>query len=257
MTLRVFGHFGELIQGRLGDDVALVTLPCNAVWVDARRLPGPFAVHGPAKAQLRRMLRGASGRFILRATMPPGGGAGASTAALVAASRLMGEDDPARIAAACIRAEGASDPLMWPAPGRLLWASRRGTVLAHLPPLPELEVLGGFLGPPVRTRAADCGFPCIADLVARWPEACSDAARLAELATLSAARTLALRGPAGDPTAALAARHGALGWSVAHTGSARALLFRPGTVPPLAARDLRSAAFRGIRQFRTGGSPCS
>lgn len=257
MILRVAGHFGELLQGRIGEDIALITLPCDALWVEGRRLPGAFSVHGPAKVQLRRLLRGASGRFILRATMPPGGGAGASTAALVAAARLMGETDPLRIAAACLDVEGASDPLMWPAPERLLWASRRAAVVERLPPIAGLEVLGGFVGPPIRTRAADRHFPDIADLVARWPGACSDAARLAELATLSAMRTLALRGPAGDPTAALAARHGALGWSIAHTGSARALLFRPGAVPPLAAADLRAAGFRHIRQFRVGDRPCS
>lgn len=40
---RVAGHFGELVQGRLGPDgpVALITLPCPALTVQATWRPGP------------------------------------------------------------------------------------------------------------------------------------------------------------------------------------------------------------------------
>ena len=45
---------------------------------------------------------------------------------------------------------------------------------------------------------------------------------------------------------------GALGHAIAHTGSARALLFAPETIPPGTADLLRQAGFRRIVRFRTG-----
>ena len=41
-SVRVAGHFGELLQGRLGPSgpVALVSLPCPALWVEARQAVG-------------------------------------------------------------------------------------------------------------------------------------------------------------------------------------------------------------------------
>ncbi len=262
-SVRVPGHFGELVQGRLGPSgpVALITLPCPALAVTADLLPGPFGLHQPTGrimplAEVRRMLAAVGamprGRVILRAGMPVGGGAGASTAARVALGRLAGLTAPEDLAALCLASEGASDPLMFPAPERLLWASRLGVVIDRLPPLPGLEILGGFYGPPRRTDPGDDRFADISDLIGSWRRAAGNAARLAEIASLSAARCLALRGPAGDPTADLAARHGALGWSVAHTGSARALIFTPGTVPDAAVTDLHRAGFSPITRFRIG-----
>jgi uncharacterized protein involved in propanediol utilization len=268
----VAGHFGELLQGRLGASgpLALITLPCPALLAHATaagtadsRTPRHFTLHQQGACALThteaaRFLRALDlplqGRFTLRLDMPPGGGAGASTAARVALARAAGEYDPARIAHACRITEGASDPLMLPRPERLLWASREGRILAALPPLPRLQVLGGFFGPGQRTDPLDLNFPDISDLVARWPAACAaGAAAVAGLASLSATRTLAQRGPHPDPTAALAARHGALGWAIAHTGAARALLFAPGMIPEGATADLRRAGFSRITAFRIGG----
>lgn len=261
--VRVPGHFGELVQGRLGSSgpVVLITLPCAALTVTARLLPGPFSLHQPTGrvmplAEVRRILLAAgapaTGRLILCAAMPVGGGAGASTAARVALGRLAGLTRPENLAALCLRSEGASDPLMFPAPERLLWASRCGEVVDRLPPLPRLEILGGFYGPPRRTDPGDDRFADVSDLVADWRRHAGDGAALARIASLSAARCLVLRGPAADPTEGLAARHGALGWSVAHTGSARALIFTPGTVPQAAVTDLRRAGFSRITRFRIG-----
>lgn len=267
---RVTGHFGEFLQGRLGPDgpVVLVTLPCPAVWVEARVSPAAgLAVHGGGQRLLapghaRRFLAAlglpARGRVTLRATMPAGGGAGASTAALVALARAMGHRGPAvRMAGAATAVEGASDPLMFPAPGRLLWASREGRIVRPLPPLPGFDVLGGFAGPPQRTRAADCRFPDISDLIEPWVRAAASGNRtaLARLAAVSAGRTLALRGGANLPLADLARATGALGHAIAHTGSARALLFAPGTIPDHAAGLLREAGCRQVGSFRTGGRP--
>ena len=95
----VAGHFGEWLQGRLGPDgpVALVTLPCPVRGVRAERLgDGPLALDGdcpaltPARAAalLQALELPLTGRFEVMADMPPGGGAGMSTAALVAAGAL-------------------------------------------------------------------------------------------------------------------------------------------------------------------------
>lgn len=253
---------GELIQGRLGPGgpVALVTLPCPVLAVTARRQPGAFALDlagevaldaGRAEALLRALELPVAGRFTLQGTLPPGGGAGASTAALVALARAAGAHE-ARVAAACLVVEGASDPLMLADPGRILWASRQARVLAHLPPLPRLEVLAGFHGPARRTDPADQDFPDIADIAAAWPEACRSARAVAELAGASARRTLGSRGPAGDPTEGLAERLGAAGFAIGHTGPARALLFLPGTVPEGAEGALRAAGFRGVLRYGIG-----
>lgn len=258
------GHFGELLQGRMGPQgpVALITLPCPALRATATRSPGAFALEQPeaevlsadqAAAFLRRLGAPVEGRFLLRFDMPPGGGAGASTAARVALARACGILDPARISAACLATEGATDPLMFSAPERMLWASRLGRNLADLPPLAPLEVVGGFFGPPRRTDPADEDFPDVSDLAALWPEACGSAEALAGLATESAARSLDQRGPAGDPTADLAREAGALGWCMAHTGSARALLFRPGEAPQGLEALLREAGFAETLRFRAGG----
>lgn len=250
--LRVGGHFGELLQGRVDGVLALVSLPCPALWVEAggEGMPGLI---GP-----RRVARLCAALGVpvpatlppLWATMPPGGGAGSSTAALVAVARWLGwEGEPETLARACVLAEGASDPLMFPAPERLLFAPREGRVLRALPTLPAFQVLGGFHGDGLRTDAADTDFPDITDLLADWP---GDLPRMAALTTESARRTLAHRGPAGDPTATLARDLGALGWLIAHTGSARGLIFAPGTLPRHGARALDEAGFHGLLTFPGG-----
>jgi uncharacterized protein involved in propanediol utilization len=149
--------------------------------------------------------------------------------------------------------EGASDPLMFPRPERVLFASRRGGVLAALPPMARIAVVGGFWGPETPTDPADDRFPDVADLIAAWPDAAGSVAALGRIAARSARRTLALRGPAGDPTAGLAAALGAAGWAIAHTGSARALIFAPGGVPEGAEARLAAAGFRHILRFEAGG----
>jgi len=261
-SVRVAGHFGELLQGRLGPSgpVALVSLPCPALWVEARQAVGND-FHGlvsPAQVRtLRETLDLADpGPLALSATMPRGGGAGASTAALVAYARAAGSaHDPLTLARACIRAEGASDPLMFPDPTRLRRESRSGCVAADLAPLPRLAVIGGFWGPNRRTDPADAAFPDISDLVQPWHEAAGrgDLAALGQLASRSAGRCLALRGPRDDPTAALAGALGALGYVIAHTGSVRGLLFAPGTIPPTAATALADQGFRRLTVFEAGG----
>lgn len=258
--VRISGHFGELLQGRLGPQgpVALITLPCPMLACTAQQGAGPLRLRAQGEAvmrpaDLRKLLIALGlpprGRFHLKTEMPVGAGLGASTAARVALARAAGVDDPRRIAHACLAVEGASDPVMFAEPAKLLWASREGRVLDDLPPLPPFEVLGGLFGPPRRTDARDNRFSNIADLVAGWRAHAGDLPALARLASDSARRCVALRGPADDPTEALAARWGALGFAIAHTGSARALLFAPGTMPTAAAAGLQAAGLTNVLRF--------
>jgi hypothetical protein len=296
----VAGHFGEWLQGRLGADgpVALVTLACPVRGVratlEAGAPPGldrPEGLLGACRARrfLAALGRPLPGRVRLSADLPPGSGAGMSTAALVALARLLGAEEEGRIAAACLSAEGATDPLMRAAPDAVLWAPRRAVALRALPRPPVAEIVGGFLGRPEPTDPADMRFPDIADLAKEWaatlapdpprldapPQAAPGRmqapghrgkragpgrlsagrlARLARIASVSATRTTVLRGPDDDPTPALAARLGALGHARAHTGSARALIFPPGEVPATAETSLRAAGYLGVLRFRTGAA---
>jgi uncharacterized protein involved in propanediol utilization len=264
----VQGHFGELLQGRIGPKgpVALITLPCPpftatvTATVSATSAPGfslsdAAGVLGPERAIRMLTELGLPGNvaYRLTLTMPPGGGAGASSAALMALALAAGARDPALITAAALTVEGATDPLLAQVPERLLWASRQGRVLAEMPVLPRFEVLGGFLGPGQRTDPSDDDFPDIADLVSAWPRACEVLKDMADLVSESARRTLARRGPSDDPTEALALRLGAFGHVIAHTGSARGLIFAPGMVPEAAEAGLREAGFSRITRFGCGG----
>jgi uncharacterized protein involved in propanediol utilization len=201
---------------------------------------------------------------VLRSDAPPGGGAGSSTAAILAtlavisAGKGLPSPDPERLARLCLGIEGATDPLMHPSPARLLWDSRRARILGTLPDLPALSVVGGFLGPAVRTDPADRDFADIADLVAAWGPAADrgDLRTLARLATESAMRNVARRGgPELDPLRAAAGRSGALGIVAAHTGSARGLIFAPGEGDHAPAREALSAlGATCVRHFRLGGA---
>lgn len=253
MTIRVAGHFGEWLQGRLGPEgpLVLVTVACPALGVRVCEAGGSL-LPGPVRERFAAALGRPLSAARLSADMPPGGGAGASTAALLALARASGVAmPPARLARACLAAEGATDPLMHDAPDALLWAPREARALSGLPPMPPCEIVGGFRGAPVATDPADLGFPDVADLVRPWRQERGLAAR-ARLAAESARRTDCLRGPADDPMAELARELGALGRVRAHTGSARGLVFAPGTVPDGAEAALAEAGLTGLLRFRTG-----
>lgn len=265
-TATVAGHFGEWLQGRLNPDgpVALISLPCPVLTVSARFdaadgfsvtqsstiLPDPTI-----SAFLTALGLPRRGRWQLSAMMPPGGGAGASTASLLALAKAAAPGlAPDALARACVAAEGASDPLMFDDMETRLWASRQGVALRRLPACPAFDVVGGFWQLGERTNPADMNFPDIADLIEPWIAAtrAGDRAGIARLATTSATRTTVLRGPADDPTAKLATELGALGWVRAHTGSARGLLFAPGTAPTGAVDHLTRHGYGAARLFSTG-----
>ena len=256
------GHFCEWLQGTFGPDstLVLVTLACPVAGVraevheaDAFGLEQNLPVLDPQRCRSFLASLGLRSDIHLRlhVDLPPGGGAGMSTAALVALARASGADE-ARIPAACLAAEGATDPLMLDHPDAVLWAPREARALGALPPPPAAEIVGGFWGPPCQTDPDDLAFAPIDDLVAAWAGG-PDLAEAAGLATQSAERTTAMRGPGDDPTATLARGLGALGMARAHTGPARALIFAPETAPVGAEAVLKEAGYTSVRRFCTGG----
>lgn len=265
--IRVAGHFGELLQGRLGPQgpIGLITLPCPALGVTAAQHPNRhFTLHNvgqrlltPQRARMFLARLGLPSRDAVRlyAEMPAGGGAGASTAALVALALLQGwTGAPETLARACLAAEGATDPLMFANAGQMLWASRHAECLAVLPPLPRFEVIGGFFGAVTRTDPKDAHFPDISDLIPRWVEAAGDLPRLAAIASQSAERCQSLRGTQTPRFASLAADLGALGHVIAHTGAVRGLIYPQGQVPPQARAALIDAGAKTVVQFSAGGT---
>jgi uncharacterized protein involved in propanediol utilization len=264
-TGRAAGHFGEWLQGRLGPDgpVVVITMTCDVLYAQATYAPaadlrlrhsGVAAVtQDQLKALLAAVGKPARGDFMLSGNVVPGVGAGSSTASLIALSRAAGADE-ATLPAACLGVEGATDPLMLPQPDRLLWSSRRAEICGEFKAPPLCEIVGGYLGDPIRTDPADSDFADISDLVPLWADAANgtDLAKLASLASEAADRTTRLRGPTGDPSAALARALGALGHARAHTGSARAFIFAPGTVPEAAEAVLTRAGLSGVFRFSTG-----
>lgn len=269
-SVTVAGHFGEFLQGRLGKGgpLALISLPCPDLTLTASARPGtglsvytrlgaPLLTPARARTFLAQLGLRLPARVCLAPQMPVGAGAGASTAALVALAHLAGwQGGAARLAHACVMSEGASDPLMMASPARLLWASREGRVLAAMPALPPFDILGGFWGAPTPTNPADLHFPDISALIPAWHKAAKsqDLAALARLATTSATATLKLRGVKNDPTGALADTLGALGFVIAHTGSARGLIFARGCASPSGMAALRTAGLSHPLIFRYRGA---
>lgn len=261
-------HFGEWLQGRLGLEGPVVLVTLMPEGVDLRATRGPSAAFRVATPMmpagfpapipaLRRFLRGLGltvrGTHALRPALAPGLGTGVSTAALIALARLAGFDGPPDLlASACLAVEGATDPLMYPHPDRLLWASRRARVLGALPPVPRAHLLAGVFGPALPTKAADQDYDDVSDLVAAW-RAARSLSDNAAIARDSATRCLARRGPADDPTGDLARDLGALGWAASHSGAARVLIFAPGAVPRHGATLMREAGLRAVRALVTGG----
>ncbi len=265
---RVPGHFGELLQGRIGPEgpIALVTLATEFAAVDAW-ISGPghgVSMHGTelvSQARAAQFLDDLGldppGHVALDAATGPGRGCGISTAALLALATLAGAGSrgprigPEDLVRAAIDAEGATDPTMFPDPGRLLWSSRDGRLLGSVPPLPKCDIVGGHWGNPVRTDPLDTGFPDVSDLAAKLSSATS-LSQMAAIATESASRCLAQRGPENDPTIDLARDLGALGVVMAHTGTARGLIFAPGSVPEAAMSAMERAGYSGIATFSAG-----
>lgn len=254
-------HFGEFAQGRHGPGgpLALATLPCPALSAEARFTPGGDRLiareplfQRAAEAALAAIGRaGVGGRIAVATNAPPGGGAGWSTATILAVIRAVADacdatlspETESRIA---FGVERAVDPLAFPPDPPRLWAPREARTLAILPAAPPIRVVGAFDGAGVSTDPADLDFPDMADAFARLQDAFAarDAAAVAALATRSAeANQRRNPKPRWRAVKAIAAETGALGVAVAHTGSAIALLFHPAAASQAAAAcDALSAA---------------
>ncbi|MCI4663579.1 MAG: propanediol utilization protein [Neomegalonema sp.] len=248
MIGRSSGHFGEILQGRMGaaGPVALTTLPCGALRTQAVFWPvagapllsgGKAALASLARAAAAKALRltgraGVGGRLYVRSDAAAGGGCGASTMAALAAIRAVsgGRLSSAAEARLCLAVEGASDPLMFDDPGAMIWASREGRALQQLPSPPEFHVLGVLDGPGRPTDPTDSKFADISDLIAPLAAAfaAADHVAVGEIAIESALRNrLNQHLPRFDHVRAIGRRAGAAGLAAAHTGSALALLFTP------------------------------
>lgn len=257
-------HFGEWLQGLAGPNgpVALITLVPKGVHVIARRI-GAARIASTAIGQgtfprstLIRLHRALSlphpAHSLLRLPFAPGLGTGMSTATLMAHAYLSGFQGSAlALARGTIFVEGASDPLMFAEPDRIIWSSRQGRVLGRVPAPFRAHLVGGFFGPPAPTRATDCNYEDISDLLAEWPKA-RTLAHAAALARESAVRCHARRALTRDPMPDLTRDLGALGWITSHSGAARAVVFAPGTVPRHAAAALREAGLYGVQGLSTG-----
>lgn len=268
-TAEVAGHFGEILQGRLGPDgpVALVTLPCPVFVTRVSYVPGPAplvasdAVSAKALAAARALLaelgrEAAGGRLQIRRPVPPGLGAGSSTAETLGAIRAVAAAHGLRLTAEqearlCLAAEGAVDPLMHD--GTVLFASRQGRVLRRMAPLPPLAVVGGFAGPPRPTDPRDSRFAGLGRRVEALERALAagDVGGVAAMAEASAADNQRLRSnPAWEAVGRVGAGTGALGRVVSHSGAAIGLLYD--APPEGVAGRLTAAGVGRVTEWRLG-----
>lgn len=264
---RVSGHFGELVQGRLGPDgpVALVTLPCpclvTEVWFQPQ--PSDLAVDGDAPHARRLAMQllanwapeGMGGTLRINRAATPGTGAGSSTSDLLGTIRAIAAafrvaPAPEVEASLCLDIEGAVDPLMH---GSVLFASREGRVLRALPPLPAFQVVGGFAGPGQPTDPGDLDFPEMTSVFAALEAAMAkgDLAGVAQAAQHSAkANQDRNPNPVWDEVTSMATKLGALGVVVSHTGSAIGLILPPGQATGPTEAALCSMGLTGVLAFQ-------
>ena len=266
-TERVTGHFGEWMQGRLGQDgpIALISVPCPLFHCDVTVEDAEVtSFHGLGITLNVEQMEALLGcidlhmpkRVTVQSSIPVRAGLGASTASILSVLRALTKDALSMEQAAkiCVDVEGATDPLMHEQFDRLLWASRSATIVERLSAPPKFEIVGGLWGEGQATDPADLNFPNITDLVDKWRHAVEQRShkKVAELATESANRTTELRGPKGDPSQEFALEIGALGYVRAHTGSARGFLFLPNHTPENAMRWLSDAGYTNPCRFVTG-----
>jgi hypothetical protein len=260
----VSGHFGEFIQGRFDPNgpLVLITVPNANRKVRVEYAPGPFKVEQNGTrsypkevvSKIFSVLNHAhEGQFKVNIDMPEGCGLGSSTAARIAFLLSINPDlSPEFLAQSCIADEGASDPIMFSKPEKLLWAPRQGKIIRTLPKLPKITCIGGLYGVPQRTDPNDLNFPIITDLIREWEFPNKTPTDLGEICSESSKRTLKLKGHTNDPTRALSKDLGALGYSIAHTGSVRNFIFPYNAVPNKAKKHLQKAGFTHVQEFSLG-----
>lgn len=263
---RVFGHFGEWLQGRLGPDgpVVLVSMSCPEFWCEVQVKPSnAFEILQTRQVLSENRIKECLDHLgvtdpvavSLSGSIPIGAGLGASTASLAALIKAVKPTwDENKVTSTCLMIEGATDPLVFDQFDKILWASRKGQIVQNFSNPPKFEVIGGLWGDAETTDPHDDHFPDVYDLIPLWEKAaCEKSLSItAALASESARRTTALRGPFNDPSEAVTTELNALGFTRAHTGSARGFLFAPGKVPAIAMDHLRGHGYTHLTRFLTG-----
>ncbi|MFI6939914.1 GHMP kinase [Streptomyces sp. NPDC050418] len=284
-------HHGELLQGVFLDGqgerrAGLVTLPLDAHGTRAEFLPRPGGAIEVVPHDRTKALRAAvltrdlcadrlqaepcGGELRLLGDVPVGLGMGSSTSDVIATVRAVADAyevalGPAEVARIAVRAEQACDPLMLDGRPRL-FAQRDGRVIEEFGArLPALIVVGCALsgGRPVDTLA----LPSLGDeqihvyeqLRALFRRALKtgDRALVGRVCTASARLgQRRLRHPDFDALTAVAARSGALGVQIAHSGCVAGVLFDPASPGVhrrlrLCSRELERAGLPATRTFST------
>lgn len=261
-------HFGEILQGVFeggasgGLQPGLVTLPLPVVGARALFIPGnsPGVTVFPAdRTKARRAaeislqrwetVRDRGGELAVEGRLPQGWGMGSSTSEVVAAIRAVAdalgvEAEPEEIAEIAVKAEQASDPLMFDE--AVLFAHRGGEVLSRQEAaLPPLAIVGFNTG---GSSDRVSGVPTDSLLVPTYSRAeievfedllkdlrvalrTGDLGLLGEVSTGSARiNQRRLPKPGFDELLDLAAESHALGVAAAHSGTVLALLLDPADI---------------------------
>lgn len=284
-------HHGEIIQGafRVAGRIrrGLVTIPCDLYHSSASFAPaaGRTVTVSPAwRTKAQRAARLAAreveqridghcgGRLEIVSNVPLCHGLGSSTSDVLASIWAVANAFDVRfaretVARLAVRAETASDPLMFDR-SAVLFAHREGEQIEDFgAPLPPVHVLGFSRGKPVDTvsyrpaRYTDRELDRFDQLrvMTRQAIASQDAALLGEVATASARiNQTRLPIPHLDSVCALAAETGALGVHTAHSGSVVGLLFDQHDSElqhrvELAQKLLTGVGFSDQWRFTTGG----
>jgi lysine 2,3-aminomutase len=257
---RACAHHGEILQGifehERGPVLGLLTLPytrfethCLAVLESggselAIRPADRVKALAAARGALEALQAGKYGGTItLSSNIPIGRGFGSSTSDIVAAVRAVADAlgstlSPQDVAALAVRAEIASDPLMFD--HALLFAQRESSIVEDFrTPLPAMEIVGfstseNELG--IDTLALDPSAYALSEIeeyrplraLARRSLAIRDVAGLGRVATTSAIlNQRRLPVPVLPELLEIVARAGAAGVAVAHSGDVAAFLFDP------------------------------
>jgi uncharacterized protein involved in propanediol utilization len=255
----VTGHHAEIVQGMFpennGQSIrALVTLPCSSFRANASFTPAANNVISVEPADKSKSLRAAElttaevgaagwgGCLRIHSNIPPGFGCGSSTAEVTATIKAVTDAlgyklSPEKIAQLAVRAEKASDPLMYGSQA-VLFAQREGKVIEDFDnSLPPLDVLGfstNALGidtltfPPAQYDEWEIEMFRVLRGAMRRAISYQDPRLIGRIASASARiNQRYLPKPKFALLKEIVGQAGALGLQVAHSGTVVGLLFDP------------------------------
>jgi uncharacterized protein involved in propanediol utilization len=253
------GQFGELFQGQIEDQFGklrrcLVSLPCSAIASQARFVPEKYVGLSVKPAHKQKALKVAQlvlarcnaarvgGTLLIESTVPEAKGCGSSTAdciaVAIAAADAVGEQlSEEELGSLVVEGEVASDNFMFQR--AVLFAHREGVVLEdYACPLPNVVVLGfdaaqddlvdTLTHPPAeyswRQRQSFCALTGALRRAVRE----GDIRLLGRVATASAfMNQIFLPKPKFHEIHRIAEHSGALGITVAHSGTVMSILLDP------------------------------